>query len=57
MLNAIIVDDEYDSVKYLESIIKEYCPNINVVAKAHTVSDALIEIENKQPDLIFLDIE
>ena len=57
MLNAIIVDDEQDSVKYLETVIKEYCPNVNIVSKAHTVSDALVEIENKQPDLIFMDIE
>jgi len=57
MLNAIIVDDEQDSIKYLEGVIRENCPNVNIIAKANTVVDALMEIENKQPELVFLDIE
>lgn len=57
MLNAIIIDDESDAVKNLEKIIRDYCPNVNLIATAHTVSDALIEIENKHPDLVMLDIE
>ncbi|MBN2214322.1 MAG: response regulator transcription factor [Bacteroidales bacterium] len=57
MLNTLIVDDETDAVKNLEKIIRDYCPNVNVVATANTVSDALIEIEHKHPDLILLDIE
>ncbi|HJX72021.1 MAG TPA: response regulator [Bacteroidales bacterium] len=57
MLNAIIIDDEPDSVKNLEKIIHEYCPNVNVIAKANSVGDALIEIENKHPGLVLLDIE
>jgi two-component system LytT family response regulator len=57
MLNAIIVDDEPDAVKNLEGIIEDYCPNVSIVATANTVSDALIEIENRHPDLVLLDIE
>ena len=57
MLNAIIIDDEQNAVKYLGSVICEYCPNINVLGTADNVEDALLEIENKHPDLLFLDIE
>jgi two-component system LytT family response regulator len=57
MLNAIIVDDEQDSIKYLEGVIQECCPNVTIIATANSVKDALIEIENKQPELVFLDIE
>lgn len=57
MLNAIIIDDEPDAVKNLEKIIRDYCPNVNLIATAHNVNDALIEIENKHPDLVMLDIE
>ena len=57
MLNAIIVDDEPDAVKNLERIIEDCCPNVSIIATANNVSDALIEIENKHPDLILLDIE
>lgn len=57
MLNAIIIDDEPDAVKNLEKIIRDYCPNVNLIATAYNVNDALIEIENKHPDLVMLDIE
>jgi two-component system LytT family response regulator len=57
MLNAIIVDDEQDSIKYLEGVIQECCLNVTIIATANSVKDALIEIENKQPELVFLDIE
>jgi two-component system LytT family response regulator len=57
MLNAIIIDDEPDAVKNLEKIILDYCPNVNLIATAHNVGDALTEIENKHPDLVMLDIE
>ena len=57
MLNAIIIDDEPDSVKYLGSLLQEYCPNVNVVGSANGVGNGLIEIENSNPDLVFLDIE
>jgi two-component system LytT family response regulator len=57
MLNAVLVDDENEALKHLETIISENCPNVSVVATVNSVNDALIEIENKHPDLVFLDIE
>jgi len=56
-LKATIVDDEQDAVNFIQSIIKEYCPSIEVVGKAHTALDGIRIINEFQPDLVFLDVE
>lgn len=57
MLNCVIIDDEPDSVKTLDSLIREYCPNVNPTGNACSVEDALPLIDIHRPDLVFLDIE
>ncbi len=57
MLRTIIIDDEIDAIKSIESIIIEYCPDISIVGKACSVIEGIKEIQNKNPDLVFLDIE
>lgn len=57
MLNAIIIDDEPDSVRYLGSVIRDHCPNVNIASTAGSVKEALNEINQGHPDLLFLDIE
>ena len=57
MLKTIIVDDEIDAVKFIESIITEYCPKIEVVGKAHSARDGVKLINEKEPNLVFLDVE
>jgi len=56
-LNVIIVDDEKDAVDSMELMLNEYCSDITILAKAYSVIDAIKEIQNKKPDLVFLDIE
>lgn len=41
---------------YLEKMIREYDPKIQVMAKLDSVSSSVIWLQNHQPDLIFLDI-
>lgn len=57
MINAIIIDDEKDGAEVLEFLIRQYCPNINIVSIDHSVNGAILSIKNLKPDLIFLDIE
>lgn len=57
MLRAVIVDDEPDAVQFIESIIGEYCPNVEVAGKAHSARDGVKVITETHPDLVFLDVQ
>ena len=57
MLSAIIIDDESKSRITLVSLLNQYCLNINIVAQASNVPDAISEIKKHSPDIIFLDIQ
>lgn len=56
-LKTVIIDDEPDAVGFIDSIIGEYCPELEVVGKAGNVVDGVSEINLKKPDLVFLDVE
>ena len=56
-LKTLIVDDERDAVDFIDSIISEYCPSLEVVAKANNVVQAVDAINATRPDLLFLDVE
>ena len=57
MINAIIIDDEKDGAEVLQFLIKQNCPQVNILSIEHSVESAISSIENKKPNLIFLDIE
>lgn len=56
-LKTIIVDDEPDAVSFIHSIIKEYCPKLQVVGTANSAKEGSKLIIEKVPDLVFLDVE
>ncbi len=56
-MKIVIVDDEKDAVHSLELMLNEYCSDITIVGKAFSVIEAIKEIQNKKPDIVFLDIE
>ena len=56
-LKAILVDDENDCTTVLEWLIKEHCENMEVIASFNKSVDALKQIPEMNPDLLFLDIE
>ena len=56
-LRTIIVDDKPDSIKLLQIELVQYCPQVEVVATYTSSVKAANELENLQPDLLFLDIE
>ncbi len=55
-ISAIIVDDEPLLAFGLQSILKKYCPQLLVKVVCHNADDAILEINNHQPQLVFLDI-
>jgi len=57
MIKAIIVDDEKKGRDLLEILLKENCPNVNIIDKVSSAEDAFFSIIEKKPDLVFLDIE
>lgn len=56
-LRSIIVEDEPLSRAFLQNLLREFCPEVEVVATAATPADAIAAIHNHNPDLVFLDIE
>jgi two-component system, LytTR family, response regulator len=56
-LKTIVVDDEQDAVDFICSIIGEYCSSLEVVGTAGNVAQAVQVINEKKPDLVFLDVE
>jgi two-component system, LytTR family, response regulator len=57
MIKAVIIDDEEGARESLANIIGRYFSEITVVAKAAGVDDAYEQINNTNPDIVFLDIE
>lgn len=57
MISAIIVDDEAKGRLALREKIAAYCLQIQLVAEAANGKDAIQQIQQHKPQLIFLDIE
>lgn len=57
MLRCLLVDDEQKSRANLRQLLKEYCPQVEVLAEAGSAAEALKLIIELKPDLLFLDIE
>lgn len=56
MLKVLVVDDEMlarDELKYLLERTKE----VEIIGEADCVEDALEELMNHKPDIVFLDIQ
>jgi two-component system LytT family response regulator len=56
-ITALIVDDEKGVRELLGLLIEKHCKNISVIGEANDADTAFIEIQNKKPDLVFLDIQ
>ncbi len=56
MIRAIIVDDEWLARKRLETLLAAY-EQIRVVASCRNGAEALENIQLKEPDLVFMDIQ
>lgn len=56
-MNAIIIDDEIDSIRTLQIELNKYCPQVNISGSFTSAKEALMTLKNHAPDLLFLDIE
>jgi two-component system LytT family response regulator len=56
-IRAIIIDDESYACQALATLISRHCPEVTVVASFQQAREALSQLDNIQPDLVFLDIE
>lgn len=56
-LNAIIVDDEKGCILNLQHFLSRLCPEINIIAAATNLQDALNNTDRQKIHLAFLDIE
>ena len=57
MLKAILVDDEQHCLQTLSILLKEHCPNVEVIQKYSSAKKCLEELDKNIPDILFLDIE
>jgi len=59
MIKAIIVDDNKGAISLLKNMLKEYCPNVEIVKTFESSSQALkaVNFELIKPELLFLDIQ
>ncbi|BDS12228.1 LytR/AlgR family response regulator transcription factor [Aureispira anguillae] len=53
---CVIIDDEMQAINALQHELKENCPEIAIIGQANSVATAVVEINEKKPELIFLDI-
>jgi len=57
MIKALLVDDKQPSIELLKYLLQQNCPEINEIATANSVKEALQLLKNFQPDILFLDIQ
>jgi two-component system, LytTR family, response regulator len=57
MIKAVIIDDEMHCRKTLAILLKEYCPEVQVVDQCSDAETGIEAIQKLQPDVVFLDIE
>jgi two-component system LytT family response regulator len=57
MIKAILIDDEVHCLDTLSILLKEYCPEVQIIEQCHSGREGLLSIKKTKPDLVFLDIE
>jgi two-component system LytT family response regulator len=57
MISSIIIDDEPRSIDVLQSLVKTYCPQVEVKATTKDAEEGIALIKSISPDIVFLDIE
>ena len=56
-MTVTIVDDEPFCCETLVTLLERYCPNVKVIDVCNSAGSALVSMESKKPDILFLDIE
>ena len=56
-IRTVILDDELDSIKFLQIQLEKHCPQIEIIGSYTSPLKAVHDIQSLRPDLLFLDIE
>ncbi len=56
-MKAVIIEDEERSRIVLQNLLETYCPEVEVVAMADSVSMGVKELRTHTPDVVFLDVQ
>lgn len=56
-MQVAIIDDEKKGRETLKNFIKTYCSDLEIVGEAMNVAEGIAMIADKQPEVVFLDIE
>ena len=56
-IQVMLVDDEQEAIDYLSILLRENCPQTEIVATATQSSEALRKVFRFHPQLLFLDIK
>ncbi|MEO8146148.1 MAG: LytTR family DNA-binding domain-containing protein [Bacteroidia bacterium] len=57
MIKTIIVENEKPHFEYLVDLLKKHFPEIDILKICSSVPDGIKEVNDLQPELIFLDVE
>jgi len=57
MIRAIIIDDEVHCLETFSLLLKEHCPDVQLLEQCRSAKKGLEAIERYNPDVVFLDIE
>lgn len=56
-MRTLIIDDEQECRRATRLIAEKYCPNLQIVGEANSVTTSLKAIDELQPELVLLDIQ
>ena len=57
MLNAVLIDDEENSLSALKEKLQAHCLQVNITALCANAFEGIKAIDSLHPDIVFLDIE
>lgn len=57
MIDAVLIDDERIVIDSLSMLLAEHCPEVAVSGTAASYEEGIRLVQEKKPDLVFLDIE
>lgn len=57
MINAVLIDDEKIVLESLGMLLADHCPDVTVIGTADSFKEGIRLLQEKDPDLVFLDIE
>lgn len=56
-IRTVLIEDELDALEHLTALLRDHCPNIELVGQAGDVVSGLKVIQNTDPELLITDIK